>query len=108
MNAIHKIIKRMEWLTYEVDPEWSRFCSFGPEDIGGPWEKLGVIRKKPIFDGLCLDAIGRQAVYAAVAKEGIFPMSPMSQMLDRETMAALAWPVDGIRFSDSPAGNFLV
>lgn len=39
-------IKKLDWLNYEVDPAWKRFCSFGPEDIGGPWEQLGIIRRK--------------------------------------------------------------
>ena len=42
-------IKAMEWLNYEVDPEWGRFCSFGPEDIGSVWEQIGAIRKKPRY-----------------------------------------------------------
>lgn len=49
---LEKIHRQTEWLNYEVDPEWSRFCSFGPDDIGGPWEKLGVIRRKPRIDVL--------------------------------------------------------
>lgn len=42
-------IKAMEWLRYEVAPEWDRFCSFGPEDIGSVWEKIGAIRKRPQY-----------------------------------------------------------
>lgn len=34
-------------MNYEVDPEWARFCKFGPDDVGGCWEKLGIIRKRP-------------------------------------------------------------
>jgi len=47
-----KLYREAEWLEYEVDPAWSRFCSFGPDDIGGPWEKLGVIRRKPRINEL--------------------------------------------------------
>ena len=43
-------IKRLEWFGYEVDPEWAQFCEFGPDDIGGPFEKLGIIRKRPRYD----------------------------------------------------------
>jgi hypothetical protein len=43
-------VKKLEWLRYEVDPEWKRFCSFGPDDIAGPFEKLGIIRKRVIPD----------------------------------------------------------
>ena len=39
-------MKKMDWFNYEVDPDWRGFCEFGPEDIGGVWEKLGVIRKR--------------------------------------------------------------
>ena len=39
-------MKKMDWFNYEVDPAWRGFCEFGPEDIGGVWEKLGVIRKR--------------------------------------------------------------
>ena len=51
---LQQLHRQSEWLNYEVDPEWSRFCSFGPDDIGGPWEKLGVIRRKPRVDVLHL------------------------------------------------------
>lgn len=34
-------------MNYEVDSEWARFCKFGPDDVGGCWEKLGIIRKRP-------------------------------------------------------------
>lgn len=39
-------MKKLDWFNYEVDPAWRGFCEFGPEDIGGVWEKLGVIRKR--------------------------------------------------------------
>lgn len=38
---------RMDWIDYEVDPEWASFCSFDHRDIGSVWEDLGVIRKRP-------------------------------------------------------------
>ena len=49
-HDIDAAMKKLEWLNYEVAPEWSRFCSFGPEDIGGVWEQIGAIRRKPTFD----------------------------------------------------------
>lgn len=48
-------LKRAEWLQYEVDPEWVGFCEFGPGDIGGPFESLGVIRKRPQLAAVYLD-----------------------------------------------------
>lgn len=46
-EKLRQLSKQLDWLQYEVDPKWARFCSFGPDDIGGVWEKLGVIRKRP-------------------------------------------------------------
>lgn len=45
------MIKAMrEWFLfstqYEVDPSWRGFCEFGYGDIGGPFEQLGIIRKR--------------------------------------------------------------
>lgn len=45
--CLEDLVRRAEWLDYEVAPEWERFCSFGPEDIGSVWEKIGAIRKRP-------------------------------------------------------------
>lgn len=33
---------------YEVAPEWKRFCTFGPKDIGTVWEEIGAIRPMKI------------------------------------------------------------
>ena len=52
VDDMKKTMREMEWLSYEVDPEWSKFCSFGPDDIGSVWEKIGAIRKRPKFDTL--------------------------------------------------------
>ena len=46
LSALQTVMKKMDWFSYEVDPDWHDFCEFGPEDIGGVWEKLGVIRKR--------------------------------------------------------------
>lgn len=46
MDMLRESVREMDWLNYEVDPEWSRFMEFGPDDIGGVWETLGVIRKR--------------------------------------------------------------
>lgn len=48
-------VKKLDWLNYEVDPEWKRFCSFGPDDIGGPFETLGIIRKRRVPDHLVIN-----------------------------------------------------
>ena len=45
-----KAARDLEWLEYEVDPLWARFCSFGPDDIGSVWEKIGAIKKRPRYD----------------------------------------------------------
>lgn len=62
---LQNLHRQAEWLNYEVDPEWSRFCSFGPDDIGGPFEKLGVIRRKPRIDVLHVsqDVLDRMREY---------------------------------------------
>lgn len=46
-ESLKDLVRQAEWLKYEVAPEWERFCSFGPEDIGSVWEKIGAIRKRP-------------------------------------------------------------
>lgn len=46
LDALKASMKKMDWFNYEVDPDWRGFCEFGPDDIGGVWEKLGVIRKR--------------------------------------------------------------
>lgn len=48
-ESIVDSMKDILWLEYEVDPEWKRFCSFGPEDIGSVWEAIGAIRKRPRY-----------------------------------------------------------
>ena len=85
-------IKRLEWLRYEVDPEWARFCSFGPEDIGGPWEKLGIIRKRPTFNMIALEKLAIEAIESKFAKDLLEPQSPLF----------------GMNVVESPAGNFMV
>lgn len=40
-------IRELEWLEYEIAPEWQRFCEFGPQDIGTIWEDIGAIRRRP-------------------------------------------------------------
>lgn len=54
---LEKTIKKLEWLNYEVAPEWSKFCSFGPEDIGSVWEDIGAIRKRPKYMCVVNDAM---------------------------------------------------
>jgi hypothetical protein len=51
MESFRRSVQRLEWLKYEVDPAWAKFCDFGPDDLGGVWEKLGVIRKRPELTG---------------------------------------------------------
>ena len=54
VGDMRKQMRELEWLRYEVDPSWARFCSFGPEDIGSVWEKIGAIRKRPRFDAIMI------------------------------------------------------
>ena len=54
VDDMRKSMREMEWINYEVSPEWSRFCSFGPEDIGSVWEQIGAIRKRPRFDAIMI------------------------------------------------------
>lgn len=53
-DILKKTMREMEWLSYEVAPEWSKFCSFGPDDIGSVWEDIGAIRKRPKFNMLAV------------------------------------------------------
>ena len=55
MKDMLNSVKKLDWLNYEVDPEWKRFCSFGPDDIGGPFEKLCIIRKRHIPSHLVIN-----------------------------------------------------
>lgn len=50
---------RLEWLKYQVDPAWQKFCEFTYKDIGGPFEKLGIIRKNPLFEAQLIEVQGR-------------------------------------------------
>lgn len=59
-ETLRESVRKIDWLNYTVDPEWARFCKFGPEDIGGPFEKLGIIRR--------IDRIHSIAMSAAMAK----------------------------------------
>jgi len=54
VDSIRDSIREAEWLNYEVDPEWSRFCSFGPKDIGSVWEQIGAIRKRRRIDMIAI------------------------------------------------------
>lgn len=87
-----KNVKRLEWLRYEVDPEWARFCSFGPEDIGGPWEKLGIIRRRPHFDTIALEKRAIEAIDSKFAKD----------LLEHQS------PLFGMNVVESPVGNYMV
>ncbi len=54
VDDMQKQMQELEWLNYEVNPSWARFCSFGPDDIGSVWEKIGAIRKRPRFDAIMI------------------------------------------------------
>ena len=45
---IESMQRQAEWPLYEIDERWKSFCKFGPEDIGGVWEKLGAIRRRRV------------------------------------------------------------
>lgn len=55
-ESLRESVRKMDWLNYVVDPEWARFCKFGPEDIGGPFEKLGIIRRIDRVDTVFMSA----------------------------------------------------
>ena len=74
---IEDSVKRIEWINYAVDPEWARFCSVGPEDIGSVWEKIGAIRKRPGFETVVMsnkmiqkmnDLLEQRIIYGEVAE----------------------------------------
>lgn len=83
------IVKKAKWLLYEVDPEWKSFCEFGPEDIGGPFEKLGIIRKRKVPAVLFLEPKVRG----------------MIRSLEQAASDALL-SISGIPVVESPFGNF--
>lgn len=52
-ERLAEIKQRLNFIfDYEVDPSWRGFCEFGHKDIGGPFEQLGVIRKRVRGDEL--------------------------------------------------------
>lgn len=47
IEPVSEVRKRLDFIfDYEIDPAWRRFCTFTHEDIGGPFEQLGIIRKR--------------------------------------------------------------
>lgn len=73
---------KMDWLEYEVDPEWASFCSFNHRDIGSVWEDLGVIRKRPIS---VLEIIRQQMIQRwdeRINKAFLFGCSQVTQWPD--------------------------
>lgn len=71
-------IERLEWFGYEVDPEWRRFCEFGPDDIGGPFEKLGIIRKRPSYDTVVMSQRASDAMNLAAERACVFGINAMN------------------------------
>lgn len=46
-ERLEEIKQRLNFIfDYEIDPSWRGFCEFSHKDIGGPFEQLGVIRKR--------------------------------------------------------------
>ena len=90
-EKLRQLSKQLDWLQYEVDPKWARFCSFGPDDIGGVWEKLGVIRKRPPIAMLLVE-------------------KQIMNQLNNDFMKTVFDPIHigGIPIVESPAGNFIV
>lgn len=72
-ESMFKAIRDAEWLQYEVDPDWQNFCEFGPDDIGGPFEKLGVIRKRRIPTHLMLSAEAMKELNEAMERQAFNP-----------------------------------
>lgn len=71
-QSILDAAKRMEWLAYEVAPEWQKFCEFGPEDIGGVWEKIGAIRKRPVYSHLVVSNQALEAINKRLDREILY------------------------------------
>lgn len=89
VERLREKVRAMEWLEYEVDPDFRGFMEFGPDDIGGVWEKLGVIRRKP---KMALMALERSAIEA----------------LEKHFEQKIGDVLRGIPIVESPAGNFVV
>lgn len=68
VKSISNLIKELDWLNYEVAPEWKRFCSFGPEDIGTVWEQIGAIRKRKLPRGVVISEQIRDKMIKKVEK----------------------------------------
>lgn len=86
---LRKMTQKLEWLEYEVDPDFQGFMEFGPDDIGGVWEKLGVIRRKP---KMALMALERRSIEA----------------LEKHFEQKIGEALFGIPIVESPVGNFVV
>lgn len=65
-------IKQMEWLNYEVAPEWQRFCSFGPEDMGSVWEEIGAIRRRPTISRVIVSEEMAKRMNKIIEEEVLF------------------------------------
>ena len=89
VKQLFEIKKDLEWMEYEVAPEWEKFCSFGPEDIGTVWEEIGAIRKRPQFDMLVmsesmLHSIQKAAdrVNASVEHQALYGIPVLQSCID--------------------------
>ena len=65
-------MRELEWLKYEVAPEWRRFCSFGPEDIGSVWETIGAIRKRPQYSMAVMSQKMLDAINSKIERDVLF------------------------------------
>jgi hypothetical protein len=75
LEALRESIKKMRWLEYEVAPEWQRFCSFGPEDMGSVWEEIGAIRKRPRISMIVVSEEMVNRMNKAVENEVLFKLT---------------------------------
>jgi hypothetical protein len=72
VKALTDSVRQLEWLRYEVAPEWQRFCSFGPEDIGSVWEQIGAIRKRPRMATVMLPEAMIASMNRAIERECLY------------------------------------
>ena len=73
-------LRSLAWSGYEVAPEWEKFCSFGPDDIGSVWEKIGAIRKRPRYSMAIVSQQMAEAMNKRIESDLLNGSSPMFGM----------------------------
>lgn len=72
LEALRESVRKLEWLKYEVAPEWQRFCSFGPEDMGSVWEEIGAIRRRPTISRVIVSEEMAKRMNKIIEEEVLF------------------------------------